>query len=88
MGVLSRPCVIGAFPASLVAAGLGLEQATQTMGLVRSLPPLERWQNIAVAAYNEDGGLTGAHGDAAYSSSGAAYVFSRNGTHWAQRQSD
>ena len=40
---------------------------------------------LAVAAYNEDGDLTGAHGDPAYSSSGAAYVFSRTGTQWVQQ---
>lgn len=40
---------------------------------------------LAVAAYNEDGDMTGAHGNAAYSSSGAAYVFTRTGTAWTQQ---
>ena len=40
---------------------------------------------LAVAAYNEDGDLTGIHGNAAYSASGAAYVFTRTGTNWAQQ---
>lgn len=41
---------------------------------------------LAVAAYNEDGDLTGTHGNAAYSASGAAYVFTRTGTIWAQQR--
>lgn len=40
---------------------------------------------LAVGAYNEDGDLTGVHGNAAYSASGAAYVFTRTGTSWAQQ---
>ncbi|MBU0829361.1 MAG: FG-GAP repeat protein [Gammaproteobacteria bacterium] len=40
---------------------------------------------LAVAAYNEDGDLTGTHGNAAYAASGAAYVFTRTGTLWAQQ---
>ncbi|MFN3439108.1 MAG: hypothetical protein ACK41V_15525 [Acidovorax sp.] len=40
---------------------------------------------LAVAAYNEDGDLTGTHGNAAYAASGAAYVFTRTGTSWAQQ---
>ncbi|WP_156779051.1 integrin [Acidovorax sp. RAC01] len=40
---------------------------------------------LAVAAYNEDGDMTGAHGNPAYSASGAAYVFTRTGTAWAQQ---
>ncbi|MDD2925761.1 integrin [Rhodoferax sp.] len=40
---------------------------------------------LAVGAYNEDGDLTGTHGNATYSASGAAYVFTRTGTNWAQQ---
>ena len=40
---------------------------------------------LAVGAYNESGDLTGVHGDAAFASSGAAFVFSRTGTSWAQQ---
>lgn len=40
---------------------------------------------LAVGAYYESGDLTGAHGNAAFASSGAAYVFSRTGTSWAQQ---
>ncbi len=40
---------------------------------------------LAVGAYNEDGDLTGTHGNAAYAASGAAYVFARTGTSWAQQ---
>ncbi|WP_422847539.1 integrin [Acidovorax sp. M14] len=40
---------------------------------------------LAVGAYNEDGDLTGTHGNAAYAASGAAYVFTRTGTSWAQQ---
>ncbi|MBV7539521.1 FG-GAP repeat protein [Acidovorax sp. sic0104] len=40
---------------------------------------------LAVAAYYEDGDLTGAKGNPAYSGSGAAYVFVRSGTRWAQQ---
>ena len=40
---------------------------------------------LAVGAYNEDGDLTGTHGNGAYAASGAAYVFARTGTSWAQQ---
>ena len=40
---------------------------------------------LAVGAYYESGDMSGAHGDAAFASSGAAYVFSRTGTSWAQQ---
>ena len=40
---------------------------------------------LAVGAYNEDGDLTGTHGNAAYAASGAAYVFTRTGTSWTQQ---
>lgn len=40
---------------------------------------------LAVGAYYESGDQTGAHGDAAFASSGAAYVFNRTGTSWAQQ---
>jgi hypothetical protein len=40
---------------------------------------------LAVGAYYEDGDLSGVHGDPAYAASGAAYVFTRTGSTWAQQ---
>lgn len=40
---------------------------------------------LAVAAYYEDGDLTGTKGNPAFFASGAAYVFTRTGTTWAQQ---
>ena len=40
---------------------------------------------LAVAAYYEDGDLTGTKGNPAFFASGAAYVFTRTGTTWTQQ---